>query len=82
MSQNHGSSDAGQRPGATAPSGGSAVHAVTSLGATLGKVAVLMGGASAEREVSFMSGTGVLQALLSKGWMHTHLTQPSATWAI
>ena len=28
-----------------------------------GKVAVLMGGASAEREVSLMSGQGVLQAL-------------------
>jgi len=33
----------------------------------LGKVAVLLGGASAEREVSLMSGTGVLQALRSKG---------------
>jgi D-alanine-D-alanine ligase len=33
----------------------------------LGKVAVLMGGSSAEREVSLMSGTGVLQALLSQG---------------
>jgi D-alanine-D-alanine ligase len=32
-----------------------------------GKVAVLMGGASAEREVSLMSGSGVLKALLSKG---------------
>jgi D-alanine-D-alanine ligase len=32
-----------------------------------GKVAVLMGGASAEREVSLMSGRGVLQALLSQG---------------
>ncbi|MEY4362868.1 MAG: hypothetical protein RLZZ24_220 [Pseudomonadota bacterium] len=31
------------------------------------KVAVLMGGRSAEREVSLMSGTGVLQALQSKG---------------
>ena len=29
----------------------------------LGKVAVLMGGASAERDVSLMSGRGVLQAL-------------------
>jgi D-alanine-D-alanine ligase len=35
--------------------------------ASLGKVAVLMGGKSAEREVSFMSGAGVLKALLSKG---------------
>jgi D-alanine-D-alanine ligase len=31
------------------------------------KVAVLMGGASAEREVSLMSGTGVLQALQGQG---------------
>lgn len=33
----------------------------------LGKVAVLMGGRSAEREVSLMSGAGVLAALQSKG---------------
>jgi D-alanine-D-alanine ligase len=33
----------------------------------LGKVAVLMGGDSAEREVSLMSGTGVLQALKAQG---------------
>ena len=32
-----------------------------------GKVAVLMGGASAEREVSLMSGSGVLQALRASG---------------
>ena len=32
-----------------------------------GKVAVLMGGQSAEREVSLMSGAGVLQALRSRG---------------
>ena len=31
------------------------------------KVAVLMGGMSAERDVSIMSGTGVLKALQSKG---------------
>jgi len=37
-------------------------------GATpFGKVAVLMGGRSAEREVSFMSGEGVLKALQSRG---------------
>ena len=35
--------------------------------AALGKVAVLMGGASAEREVSLMSGAGVLQALRARG---------------
>jgi D-alanine-D-alanine ligase len=34
---------------------------------TLGKVAVLMGGESAEREVSLMSGQGVLAALQSLG---------------
>ena len=33
----------------------------------LGKVAVLMGGSSAEREVSLMSGSGVLAALQSQG---------------
>ena len=36
-------------------------------GASFGKVAVLMGGASAEREVSLMSGGGVLAALRSRG---------------
>jgi D-alanine-D-alanine ligase len=35
--------------------------------AQFGKVAVLMGGASAEREISLLSGNGVLQALRSKG---------------
>jgi len=34
---------------------------------SMGKVAVLMGGDSAERQVSLMSGTGVLNALLSQG---------------
>src|SRR6185369_3331165 len=33
----------------------------------LGKVAVLMGGKSAEREISLMSGNGVLKALRSRG---------------
>ena len=33
--------------------------------ASLGKVAVLMGGSSAEREISLMSGAGVLAALRS-----------------
>jgi D-alanine-D-alanine ligase len=33
----------------------------------LGKVAVLTGGSSAEREISILSGTGVLQALRSQG---------------
>jgi D-alanine-D-alanine ligase len=35
--------------------------------ASLGKVAVLFGGTSAERDVSIMSGTGVLKALQSAG---------------
>jgi D-alanine-D-alanine ligase len=41
-----------------------------------GKVAVLFGGASAEREVSLMSGAGVLQALLSRG-VDAHAFDPS-----
>ena len=32
-----------------------------------GRVGVLLGGRSGEREISLMSGNGVLQALLSKG---------------
>ena len=35
--------------------------------ANFGKVAVLMGGQSAERDISLMSGQGVLAALLSRG---------------
>jgi D-alanine-D-alanine ligase len=42
----------------------------------LGKVAVLMGGRSAEREVSFMSGQGVLDALRSQG-VEAHAFDPS-----
>ncbi len=44
----------------------------------LGKVAVLMGGSSAEREVSLMSGSGVLQALRSRG-VDAHAFDPSET---
>jgi D-alanine-D-alanine ligase len=44
---------------------------------SLGKVAVLMGGSSAEREVSLMSGTGVLQALQSLG-VDVHAFDPAA----
>ena len=40
------------------------------------KVAVLMGGASAEREVSLMSGQGVLQALISQG-VDAHAFDPA-----
>jgi D-alanine-D-alanine ligase len=43
---------------------------------SLGKVAVLMGGSSAEREISLMSGTGVLKALQSAG-VDAHAFDPS-----
>jgi len=43
---------------------------------SLGKVAVLMGGRSAEREVSLMSGQGVLAALQSKG-VDAHAFDPA-----
>lgn len=42
----------------------------------LGKVAVLMGGRSAEREVSLMSGQGVLNALLASG-VDAHAFDPA-----
>jgi D-alanine-D-alanine ligase len=42
----------------------------------LGRVAVLMGGDSAEREVSLMSGSGVLQALRSRG-VDAHAFDPA-----
>lgn len=41
-----------------------------------GKVAVLMGGRSAERDISLMSGTGVLQALQAQG-VDAHAFDPS-----
>lgn len=44
--------------------------------AGFGKVAVLMGGKSAEREVSLMSGKGVLKALQSKG-VDAHAFDPA-----
>jgi len=42
----------------------------------LGKVAVLLGGRSAEREISLLSGTGVLQALRARG-VDAHPFDPS-----
>lgn len=42
----------------------------------LGKVAVLMGGTSAERDISLMSGEGVLQALQSQG-VNAHAFDPA-----
>ena len=44
---------------------------------SLGKVAVLMGGTSAEREISLLSGTGVLAALRSQG-VDAHAFDPAA----
>jgi D-alanine-D-alanine ligase len=50
---------------------------VVSTSATgFGKVAVLMGGRSAEREISFMSGRGVLAALCSRG-VDAHAFDPA-----
>jgi len=43
---------------------------------SLGKVAVLMGGSSAEREISILSGTGVLKALQSQG-VDAHAFDPA-----
>ena len=63
-------SAAGRSQGASAPYGGSAAATAASVGgphAGFGKVGVLMGGPSAEREVSLMSGNGVLGALREKG---------------
>jgi len=44
---------------------------------SLGRVGVLFGGRSSEREVSIMSGTGVLNALLSRG-VDAHPFDPGA----
>ena len=49
---------------------------MSSKASDFGKVAVLMGGASAEREVSLMSGSGVLQALKSRG-VDAHAFDPA-----
>ena len=77
MSQlDNGSTTAGPSQGVSVSLGGSEVNAVTSVGAAFGKVAVLMGGDSSEREVSLMSGAGVLKALLSKG-VDAHAFDPA-----
>lgn len=49
---------------------------MSTLNTELGKVAVLMGGTSAEREVSLMSGAGVLKALQSQG-VNAHAFDPA-----
>ena len=50
--------------------------AASNLPSYFGKVAVLMGGRSAEREISLMSGNGVLEALRSRG-VDAHLFDPA-----
>ena len=48
-----------------------------------GKVAVLMGGSSAERAISLMSGQGVLAALRSQGVdAHAFDPQQQSLWAL
>ena len=49
---------------------------MSQVNSNFGRVAVLMGGTSAEREVSLMSGQGVLQALLSQG-VDAHAFDPA-----
>mgnify|MGYP000883490703 CR=1 FL=1 len=52
------------------------LSAPTVAPASLGKVAVLFGGTSAERDVSLMSGSGVLKALQSQG-VNAHAFDPA-----
>ena len=58
---------AGPSKALIAPSRGKARSAKGALMTEFGKVAVLMGGPSAEREISFLSGNAVLAALREKG---------------
>jgi D-alanine-D-alanine ligase len=71
---------AGQAPGGPQaglhPLGGSSGAPHVGRAAGFGKVAVLMGGDSAERPVSFMSGNGVLAALRAQG-VDAHAFDPS-----
>ena len=48
----------------------------STIAGRFGKVAVLMGGTSAEREISLMSGSGVLAALQSQG-VDAHAFDPA-----
>jgi len=49
---------------------------VSLIASNFGKVAVLLGGQSAEREISLMSGRGVLAALRARG-VDAHAFDPS-----
>ena len=53
-----------------------AFESYSGAGTAFGRVAVLMGGTSAEREVSLMSGNGVLAALKSRG-VDAHAFDPA-----
>ena len=53
-----------------------ATNAPVAVPGALGKVAVLMGGSSAERQISLMSGSGVLAALRSRG-VDAHAFDPA-----
>ena len=55
---------------------GTPAQAPTAPTSSFGKVAVLMGGSSAEREISLLSGTGVLAALRSQG-IDAHAFDPA-----
>ncbi len=71
-----GGSPGGKKGGVvTSAKAGAAARDAAAL-ARLGKVAVLFGGTSNEREISIMSGTGVLKALISKG-VDAHGFDPS-----
>src|SRR5580765_2353515 len=58
------------------PLGGKARSAKGAQMTDFGKVAVLMGGPSAEREISFLSGNAVLSALREKG-IDAHAFDPA-----
>ena len=62
---------------ATNPKAARKPNAGAGNAARFGKVAVLFGGTSNEREISIMSGTGVLKALQSKG-VDAHAFDPAA----
>ena len=68
---------AGPPQGKTPPLGGQrSTRSDKRGGSRFGKVAVLMGGASAERAISLMSGAGVLQALRASG-VDAHAFDPA-----
>jgi D-alanine-D-alanine ligase len=67
---------AAPKPGRVPAGGSAAAPAARRDRAPFGKVAVLMGGSSAEREISLLSGSGVLAALRSQG-IDAHAFDPA-----